>query len=593
MDAFLNPDVGGYSDSFCGSRYGPDHCAQLAVFGAPCALAFDEQDCREEGRQGYHSWSESDCSNGGAGLPYYARPDYVRCVQTAPLPPFQCDRDLGYEYCLGDVVLEPDYIPDDAMHALQAGLAGAAEACRLFAAALPPTLFPSGLPTTMLDITEWIKRALFEDLPQAAGQSGASMSAYLELDLTAALSTLEGEEVCPATAGLDDFHNIFSGIVQTAFETFHDGVTRWNGESLPGPNGEAPARPGHKPHLPPPPPPGETCTLSGGLPLLDIVSGMPSIFDVPLGFLTTISDLATDKLLTRKLSAVLRQFSYIPWGLRVNGQTIIERDDGQTMNIALGRAADALNVISQGLSDTPPTRTRTEGPLDFYRWIEDLADLDWNRFGRQCSMAAHALQAVDWWSIASIALPTEEEFRGSPGQDDLDQINLPFDIIAGVCDKLSQNMPSGTPQPDGQCKTGFFSVTDFIFANLDNAKMSIAAVELAKLLRVWSETDWTLGYPPTIVQMMIDEGRTADVCPAIEGFSASLAPAPDTQGCQTASSSAAAGCIEKLDNDLPCTIMNTADHDGGIYSPGGISFDLDGIHTGNHDDYNGQYFGEH
>ena len=238
MDAVLNPDVG-YSDSFCGQIYGPDDCAVVAELGAPCAPAFDEQHCREEGRQGYYSWSESDCSNGGAGLPDYARPNYVRCVQTAPLPPFQCDRDLdgGYEYCLGDVVLDPNHIPDDAMHALQAGLAGAAEACRLFAAALPPTLFPSGLPTTMLDITEWIKRALFEDLPQAAGQSGASMSAYLELDLTAALSTLEGEEVCPATAGLDDFHNIFSGIVQTAFETFHDGVTRWNGESLPGPNG--------------------------------------------------------------------------------------------------------------------------------------------------------------------------------------------------------------------------------------------------------------------------------------------------------------------------------------------------------------------
>jgi hypothetical protein len=318
---------------------------------------------------------------------------------------------------------------------------------------------------------------------------------------------------------------------------------------------------------------------------------MPSIFDYPMLFITTISDLATDKLLTRKLSAVLSQFGYVPWSLRVDGQTVIDHDDGDEINIALGRAADALNAISQGLPDTPPSRTRTEGPLDFYRWVEDVADLDWNRLGRQCSMAAHALQAVDWWSIGSIALPNEEEFQRAPEQDDLDQINLPFDIIAGVCDKLSQNLPSGA-QPDGQCKTGFFSATDFIFASLDNAKMSIAAVELAKLLRVWSETDWTLGYPPTIVQMMIDEGRTGVVCPAIEGFAASLAPAPGTQGCQAASRGAAAGCIEKLDNDLPCTIMNIGEQDGGIYSPGESSY-FDGIHTGNYGDYNGQYFGEH
>merc|ERR1719424_1580823 len=64
----------------------------------------------------------------------------------------------------------------------------------------------------------------------------------------------------------------------------------------------APAPPPSKPPLPPPPPPGELCTLSGGLPIWDVISGMPSLFD-PLFWVTSLSDLSTDKLLTRKLSA--------------------------------------------------------------------------------------------------------------------------------------------------------------------------------------------------------------------------------------------------------------------------------------------------
>ena len=201
----------------------------------------------------------------------------------------------------------------------------------------------------------------------------------------------------------------------------------------------------------------------------------------------------------------------------MDGETIIEHDDSDTFNIMLGRAADALGVLSQSLPDTAPIRTRTKGPLDFYRWFEDFIDLDWSRLGTQCSMTAQAAKAVDWWSVASMAFPDEEDFQGRPEQSFLDEINLPFDTIAATCDKLSENMPSGTPQPDGQCKTGFFSLTDFIFANLDNTKMSVAATELAKLLRVWAQTDLTLGLPPTIVQMMLEDERQ-NVCPTIEGF---------------------------------------------------------------------------
>jgi hypothetical protein len=282
------------------------------------------------------------------------------------------------------------------------------------------------------------------------------------------------------------------------------------------------------------------------------------------------------------------QFGFVPWSLRVDGETVVERSDSDDLNTMLGRAADALTLISQGLPDTPPTRERTQGPLDFYRWFEDLIDMDYSRLGTQCSMTALALNVDDWWSVMAIALPDEEQFQAPPEQDDLDQLDFPFDAVDGICQKLTENLPGGTPKPDGQCKTGFFSLTDFIFATLDNDKMKTAATELAGLLRVWSRTDWTTANPPSIVQMYIDDGRISYVCPAITGFAGALLAPDSHSSCEMDGDE----CIRKTNNYEPCTIMNVNRQDGGIYAPDqNVTFD--NIHSDNeyfdsYDMYNGQ-----
>ena len=73
------------------------------------------------------------------------------------------------------------------------------------------------------------------------------------------------------------------------------------------------------PKVPPPPPPpqaGEMCKMSSSLPLMDLMADLPSLMD-PIVWLTSNSDLAGDKLITRKLADLLDQFSYVSWSLRV------------------------------------------------------------------------------------------------------------------------------------------------------------------------------------------------------------------------------------------------------------------------------------
>jgi hypothetical protein len=48
---------------------------------------------------------------------------------------------------------------------------------RVLAEALPPTLFPTGLPPSLLDWTTWLKLALYEDLQKIGEQSAISLSA--------------------------------------------------------------------------------------------------------------------------------------------------------------------------------------------------------------------------------------------------------------------------------------------------------------------------------------------------------------------------------------------------------------------------------
>ena len=323
-----------------------------------------------------------------------------------------------------------------------------------------------------------------------------------------------------------------------------------------GGGGKSPAPPTTKPAPPPPPPPGGMCTLSAGLPIWDIVAGMPSLFD-PLLWTTSISDLATEKLLTRKLSQLIDNFGLVSWSLRVDSETVIERDDSDEFNIFFGRASDAVNLVSQGLPDTAAYKPRTQGPLDFYRFAENLIDMDYSRLGAQCVMTATALKTVDWWSIAGIALPDEQLFQDLPEQYDIDQLDFPFDAIAGMCGKLrcavlcfvcifgfafsyfclwwllahSSIPPSATPQPDGTCKSGFFSLTDFLLANLDNSKMKTAATELAGLLRVWAQTSWVTANPASIVQTYVNHGEFNKVCPLIEGPGAVLAAPANNAGC--------------------------------------------------------------
>jgi hypothetical protein len=81
------------------------------------------------------------------------------------------------DYCFGTVAQVPDPLPQRSVQALQAGLAGGAEAFRVLAEALPPTLFPGGLPPSLLDWTTWLKDALYMDLQKVGEQSAVSMAA--------------------------------------------------------------------------------------------------------------------------------------------------------------------------------------------------------------------------------------------------------------------------------------------------------------------------------------------------------------------------------------------------------------------------------
>ena len=114
--------------------------------------------------------------------------------------------------------------------------------------------------------------------------------------------------------------------------------------------------------------------------------------------------------------------------------------------------------------------------------------------------------------------------------------------------------------------------------------MSIAATEAAKLLRVWAQTDWTLGLPPTAVVQLIAAGRTGDVCPMIEGARTFwILPANSTRGCEVADN----GCVAKTSYDRPCTIINGGQRSGSVLSSDGY---FDNIHTGGENDYNAQYY---
>ena len=73
------------------------------------------------------------------------------------------------------------------------------------------------------------------------------------------------------------------------------------------------------PKVPPPPPPpqaGDICKVSSSLPLMDLMADLPSLMD-PIFWLTSNSDLAGDKLMTRKLADLLSELSFVSWSLRV------------------------------------------------------------------------------------------------------------------------------------------------------------------------------------------------------------------------------------------------------------------------------------
>lgn len=53
---------------------------------------------------------------------------------------------------------------------------------RAIAEVLPPTLFPSGLPPSLLDWTTWLKLALYEDAQKVAEQSAVSLAACESLN---------------------------------------------------------------------------------------------------------------------------------------------------------------------------------------------------------------------------------------------------------------------------------------------------------------------------------------------------------------------------------------------------------------------------
>ena len=58
------------------------------------------------------------------------------------------------------------------------------------------------------------------------------------------------------------------------------------------------------------------CKLSSSLPLMDLMADFPSLMD-PIFWLTSNSDLAGDKLMTRKLADLLSELSFVSWSLRV------------------------------------------------------------------------------------------------------------------------------------------------------------------------------------------------------------------------------------------------------------------------------------
>lgn len=185
--------------------------------------------------------------------------------------------------------------------------------------------------------------------------------------------------------------------------------------------------------------------------------------------------------------------------------------------------------------------------------------MDASRLGEQCKMMALSAKAVDWWNIFRIAMPEEQQFLEPPGADDIDQINFPFDAVAGVCNDIAAGIPSGdSSQPDGTCKTGFFSLTDFVFAALDNDKMKKTAMELASLLRSWAITDWATGNPPSIVQDYVNQGQLWDVCPLVDSAGPTIEA---SSGCYRNST-----CIYKFDEYTSCTITNTGSTDGSIFA---------------------------
>lgn len=266
---------------------------------------------------------------------------------------------------------------------------------------------------------------------------------------------------------------------------------------------------GRAPPPPPPPEAGEMCKLSSSLPLIDLMADLPSLMD-PIVWLTSKSDLAGDKLITRKIGRTLQDLSFVSWALRIDGETVIDRDDASDFSSVLDRAADAASALSQSLPDTPPQRPRNDSPLDLYRFLGDLLDMDFQRLGGQLEMFLRALKNIDWAHVVQTAV--DEELS----QRDLDDLNTAFDVYLGLAHKLTQNMPSGGSQPDGECKTSFFSLPDFLFATLDNDKMRTASLELAALLRSFSVMDWRMQYPPTIIQDEMEHGGISDFCPRID-----------------------------------------------------------------------------
>ena len=207
MDSFLNRGVAYEYTACAGER---DECAVKAEVGMPCAWRYSEAKCIQRASEGYYrSFSESDCRAQGAGLSDFTRQDMYGCVQTAPLPPYDCARQIDCDnYCFGTPAVDPKVIPTEAVHLWQAFAAGSAEAFRVFAAALPPSSFPNGLPTTtMLDFENGFG-ALCRGLAGRCRAVGCVLACLLGVGPTAALSTLMGEEVCAASYDLDDFQLI-------------------------------------------------------------------------------------------------------------------------------------------------------------------------------------------------------------------------------------------------------------------------------------------------------------------------------------------------------------------------------------------------